>query len=319
LKSLASLCAAIGLFCAVPISSLVARGSARIEPTAEKLAPAPSRPASFAARATPTAADSLFAPTESGPYAGAPPVTRLQILDIARSAVGTPYVHGGESWSLQRPLRRGPDCSGLIAKAWQVPRAAESWEELYVRPTTETLKLSNKDWYPVPVSERRPGDVLVRYETVVRHAFIYERDDADFAQNEGVWVFEAAEPRVKHHRYRLTELGAYTLMRRRGIDDVGIVGRSRNWVFGGMIDAFRQAGGERFVGTPYDRGDGVLVHPWAASGDVGVAQDLHAGLLGEALLVDSQRRGTFLVTGGTIDAYRSRPAGKTASLKGSGR
>jgi len=103
----------------------------------------------------------------------------LQILDIARSALGTRYVHGAESWATETPGRAGVDCSGLIAKAWQLPRAAESWEELGARPTTETLNVDTRDWFKLPLRARQPGDALVRYEADVRHAFIYERDEGE--------------------------------------------------------------------------------------------------------------------------------------------
>ena len=217
------------------------------------------------------------------------------------------YVHGAESWSAQPQPGHGTDCSGLIAKAWQVPHAAESWEELRKRPTTETLNVPTSRWFKLPVSERLPGDILVRYEAQVRHAFIYERDDRDYAKNGSIWVYEAAKPRVQHRRYRLGELAAYTLVRRHGIDDVGLVGRSRDWIFGDMVDAFLQAGGESALGTPYDRGDGILVHAWKAGTDSGVAQDFHGGQLAEAMLVQSrQRAGAFVVTGPALEAYRAR-------------
>jgi hypothetical protein len=255
----------------------------------------------------------VFWTTPSGPYWGSPPVTRLQILDIAQSALGRRYLHGGESWSRAPSALDGVDCSGLIAKAWQVPRAVESWEELPSRPTTETLNVSTPRWQKLPLSERRPGDALVRYEDVVRHAFIYDRDDADYAKNSRIWVYEAAEPRVKHVSYRLAELEPYSLIRREGIDDVGLVGRSRNWIFGDMVDAFRRAGGEARLGTPHDRGEGVLVHAWSSASDDGVAQDFHGGELGPALLVRSQRRaGAFVVSGALLRAYQARGGARGA-------
>jgi cell wall-associated NlpC family hydrolase len=313
MKSLPGMCVAIGLFCVVPVGSPpLARGSdgpasatADLSAATRPQHPLWAYPDTREQQGVPT--PSAFPPARSGPYLGAPPVTRLQILDLARSAVGTSYVHGGESWERQRAAPGGTDCSGLIAKAWQVPRAAESWEELSVRPTTETLSVSTEGWFKLPVSQRQPGDVLVRREALVHHALIYERDDAYFAENGSIWVYEAAEPRVKHRSYRLAELSAYTLSRRRGIDDVGLVGRSHNWIFGEMIDAFRQAGGQRSLGTPHDRGLGVLVHGIEATGDAGVIQDFHDGLLGPALLALSRHRpGAFFVAGAFLEAYRAQ-------------
>ncbi len=295
MKSFARLCAALGVFCAVPISSPpIARGSAA--------------PRNFTSRASlPFEPAPLFEHVASTPYSGAPPVTRLQILDIARSAVGNPYLHGAESWLSDGTPRGGVDCSGLIAKAWQVPRAAESWEALTRRPTTETLARADEAWFPLPIAERRPGDVLVRYGALVRHAFIYERDDVNFHDNGAIWVFEAAQPRVQHRRYRLADLGAYTLTRRRGMDDVGLVGRSRTGIFDDLIAAFRAAGGERFLGTPYDRGDGLFVHSWASAADFGVAQDFHGGSFGEALLVRGQhQQAAYILSGAALEVFRAR-------------
>jgi hypothetical protein len=302
MKSFAGPVTAILLSCAVPIiSPLLARGS-EPAPVAARAVPVPA--AAAAASEQPAI---VFWTTPSGPYWGSPPVTRLQILDIARSALGRRYVHGGESWSRAPSRLDGVDCSGLIAKAWQLPRAVESWEELPARPTTETLSVSTQRWQKLPIAERRPGDALVRYEEIVKHAFIYERDDANYAENSRIWVYEAAEPRVKHVSYALAELAQYSLVRREGIDDVGLVGRSRNYVFGDMVDAFRRAGGEAALGTPYDRGEGVLVHAWSTAGDDGVAQDFHGGELGRAQLVRSQRRpGTFLVSGALLRGYAAR-------------
>lgn len=303
MKSLAGPFTALLLSCAVPISSPpLARGS---EPEPVRVEPA------VTSTALPLPASDqralVFWMTPSGPYWGSPPVTRLQILDIARSALGRRYLHGGESWSRAPSLRDGVDCSGLIAKAWQVPNAVESWEEMPMRPTTETLNVSTPRWQKISLDERRPGDALVRYEEVVKHAFIFERDDVDYAKNSRIWVYEAAEPRVKHVSYQLSELAQYSLVRRDGIDDVGIVGRSRNYVFGEMIDTFRRAGGEPELGTPYDRGEGVLVHAWSSADDHGVAQDFHGGELGSAMLVQSQRRpGAFIVSGALLEPYRAQ-------------
>jgi hypothetical protein len=301
MKSFAGPVTAILLACAVPLSApLLARGS-EPEPEPVRVRALPATPA------TPDRPALVFWTTPSGPYWGSPPVTRLQILDIARSALGRRYLHGGESWLRAPSALDGVDCSGLIAKAWQVPRAVESWEELPARPTTETLNVSTPRWQKLELDERRPGDALVRYEEVVKHAFIFEKDDVDYAKNSRIWVYEAAEPRVKHVSYALGELAQYSLVRREGIDDVGLVGRSRNYVFGDMVDVFRRAGGEAMLGTPYDRGEGVLVHAWSTASDEGVAQDFHGGELGPAQLVRSHRRpGTFLVSGALLRGYLAR-------------
>jgi hypothetical protein len=273
MKSLASLCAAVGAFCMVPVSAPpLAKGQPQPATAALVVELPPSLPS------LPSLPSALAPLTPSRPYSGPPPLTPLQILDIAKSALGTRYVHGAESWATETPARAGVDCSGLIAKAWQLPRAAESWEELASRPTTETLNVEARQWFKLPLRARQPGDALVRYEADVRHAFIYERDEGD-----RVWVYEAALPRVSHRSYPLSRLRSYSVARRRDLDDVGLVGRSRAWVYGEFVDAFRRAGGEPIIGTPYDRGAGVLVHAWQG----GVAQDFHAGKLGDVRLVQS--------------------------------
>jgi hypothetical protein len=176
-----------------------------------------------------------------------------------------------------------------------------------VRPTTQTLSLPTTGWQPIRAAEREPGDILVRYGKTVKHAFIYERDAESTENQPQIWVYEAAEPRVAHRRYRLGELTAYHWMRRRNLDDVGITGRTRNWVFGDMIDAFQAAGGEAAVGMPYDRGAGILAYAWSTADDAGAAQDFDGGTLGPTLLVHSNRRGaSIVISGAELEAYHAR-------------
>jgi len=83
---------------------------------------------------------------QSGGYSGAPPMTRAQILEIARSAVGSPYVWGGDSWNPFNRNWNGADCSGLVSRAWQVNEARFTTEELSARPNTTALMGASTLW-----------------------------------------------------------------------------------------------------------------------------------------------------------------------------
>jgi hypothetical protein len=242
--------------------------------------------------------------TASAAYDGPPPMTRQQILDIARSAVGSRYMAGGESWD---PLDRswgGPDCTGLLVKAWQLSQASESWEELLARPTADSFQHWSSVWSERRMQEREPGDILVSIDEEVRQVLVFEKDDSDFARNEQVWVYEAAAPRVRRKSYSIQQLRGFTLYGRKGIDDVGLVGRSRSWIFGPMIDAFIAAGGEAKVGRPFDRSDGILVRRIETARRAGYAQDFEHGTLGRAMIILPEgMRNAFVVSEPLFAAY----------------
>jgi cell wall-associated NlpC family hydrolase len=243
----------------------------------------------------------------SGPYAGPPPITQQQILDIARSALGVRYVWGGESWDALDKNFKGVDCSGLVAKAWQVPRASETFQEVFRRPTTETLNLPNPHWFEVEMADRQAGDILVRYDKAVQHVFMFESNAPDYAISHKVWVFEASAPEVKRTTYTIEALTNYSAFRRTNIDDIGIVGRSRNWLFGEFVATFRAFGGERYVGRPTDLGEGRLVH--RTPNNQGYAQDFANGELGSGVMQRADvRAGAFLVSGAIYKAYLERGA-----------
>lgn len=307
----------IAVACALPILGGISSLRAFVAPTArsqtpgatdewnQRLAPslaggAVSRPENVSARST-----RARTKTPSRHYSGPPPLTSLQILDLAASAAGSKYVMGGESWDARNVGYGGTDCSGLIAKAWQLPRASESWEELPDRPTTAIFSHGRGPWYAIPFEQRRPGDAFVRHDKLVKHGFLFHSDDDQFAENRSVWVLEAAAPQVRRRLYSLDGLAEYRLLRRSDLDEVGLVGRSRNWLFGDFVDTFIAQGGEVAVGRPFDRGHGVLVHRVnLASG--GVVQDFQHGDLGSAMILRSDRLArAALVSGALLSHYRS--------------
>lgn len=85
--------------------------------------------------------------TIRGPWSTSPHSLRDSIVvSIARSALGTPYVRGGQS------LHRGFDCSGLVryimlALDVQIPRTSEQQASIGVAVERDTAEL-------------RPGDLL---------------------------------------------------------------------------------------------------------------------------------------------------------------
>ncbi len=225
-------------------------------------------------------------------------MTRGQILQIAESAIGTPYLWGGDAWDPTDRSRLGADCSGLIVKAWQLEAPQEVWEELPVRPTTYSLVHPNAQWSHVDRAERLPGDAFVRHDIIQQHAYIFEANAPHQGDQEILRLIEAPEPgkEIRRIHLPLKDLADYSVVRRSSLDNVGFVGRTKTRVYGRFIDAFRDLGGEDEVGQPYDEGEGLYVH--SVEGTPGLVQ-------------------TFRRKGGKrIALYASRPGGIVFPVSG---
>ena len=71
----------------------------------------------------------------------------------------------------------GADCSGYVAKIWQVPGASAltSCSHPY---STYNFRFTTDHWSPVPRSSARRGDAFVHHESGSGHMFIYDHGDA---------------------------------------------------------------------------------------------------------------------------------------------
>ncbi len=77
-----------------------------------------------------------------------PSATPDGCISIARSGVGSPYLWGHAAWSTRDRNWMGADCSGLVVKAWQVPRASATWEDYHPYGTWHLFRTSTH-WYGI--------------------------------------------------------------------------------------------------------------------------------------------------------------------------
>ncbi len=89
-------------------------------------------------------------------------VTRADVIDIARSWIGTPYHHQASVKGI------GADCLGLVRGVWREvygrepeppPAYSADWAEAGGRETL--LLAAAKHALRLPIDARRPGDILI--------------------------------------------------------------------------------------------------------------------------------------------------------------
>lgn len=153
---------------------------------------------------------------EPAPGAGEPDAGRLadgsrdlpasawqrELFARARLAVGYSYYWGHAAWradgaepgacsggcpSCRHTGRYGADCSGFLAKVWQVPAPSgiDADEHPY---STEQFYGEAREWRPVPRSALEPGDALIRRSAGTGHALLVEATRDPWGH---LWVFEA--------------------------------------------------------------------------------------------------------------------------------
>jgi cell wall-associated NlpC family hydrolase len=124
------------------------------------------------------------------------------IFARAKLAVGYSYYWGHGSWRADATLlgscsgscpscshsgQYGADCSGFVAKAWQVPSASPI--DLDAHPFS-TANFYNEQvyWKQVPRSSLQPADALVRRDATSGHIALFESGSDPFG---AVWLYEA--------------------------------------------------------------------------------------------------------------------------------
>lgn len=95
-----------------------------------------------------------------------PSISRSEIIDIAISGVGSRYVWGGGCWNPSDRSWRGADCSGYVAKCWQVPNASAT--------TTCSHPYSTYNFY----NERTYWDAISRDDLRRADSMVYRADGA---------------------------------------------------------------------------------------------------------------------------------------------
>ncbi|MBA3946496.1 MAG: hypothetical protein H0X37_18265 [Herpetosiphonaceae bacterium] len=238
----------------------------------------------------------------SGSYSGPPPITRDQIIEIAQSAVGSPYVWGGESWNPFNRSYNGADCSGLVSTSWQVYQARPTTQESSSRPSTAELNANSSWWFIDSNSgNRQKGDAFVRNDSLVQHTWLYEQEGGSGY----VWSYEAlnASYPIRHVQ---NSMSGFRLTRRY-IDGtgIGIAGRDTGWIYSDFQDTFTSFGKEPNVGHPFDNGGTIFVHRWTIPNkESGYAQDFRtAGGSKSVIMHGDGRSGAFWVHGSIYSTY----------------
>ena len=138
-----------------------------------------------------------------GPVAS--PTLRDMALQRAQTGVGFSYWWGHGSWvpngassssigtctgscpDCTHTGSYGADCSGFLAKVWEVP-AGNSDPKSDSHPySTISFNGANSRWATVDRTNVRPGDALVYNENGAGHTFVYESGDGWGS----LWAFEA--------------------------------------------------------------------------------------------------------------------------------
>ena len=152
--------------------------------------------------------DGSFSPALCG--AGVPPAgtptgntTIDDIFARAKLAVGYSYYWGHGSWRsdgaqpgacmgscpscTHSASTYGADCSGFVAKVWQVPSvsALEVDQHPY---STANFYGDTTHWKPIPRSSLKPGDALVYRSGTSGHIALFEVATDPFGQ---LWLYEA--------------------------------------------------------------------------------------------------------------------------------
>jgi len=88
----------------------------------------------------------------SGNASGQTQISVDEMIDIAASGVGCNYDWGGGCWDPANPPALGADCSGYVAKVWQIPERSEVTEcmhpftssDFYYGPFTDMFPTSGR-------------------------------------------------------------------------------------------------------------------------------------------------------------------------------
>ena len=129
-------------------------------------------------------------------------VTADSIFALAKLAVGYSYYWGHGSWrsdhatlgtctgscpSCSHTGQYGADCSGFVAKVWQVPSASPIETDAHPYSTYNFYN-ETTHWQPVPRANLQPADALVHRTATEGHIALYEMGTDPFGN---VWLYEA--------------------------------------------------------------------------------------------------------------------------------
>jgi hypothetical protein len=154
------------------------------------------------------------------------PMTRDEIIGIAKSGVGFSYWWGHGRWRLDGAQHGscsgscpscshsgsyGADCSGYVAKAWQVPGPIAVSTDAHPY-STWNFQYESTHWKAIAKGDAKKGDAFVYNSNGAGHIVIYESGDPWGS----VWAYECkgcSYGCVKN----LRTLGSYYAARRRNL------------------------------------------------------------------------------------------------------
>jgi len=125
---------------------------------------------------------------------------RATVLDNSKAFVGFSYYWGGARlpfWSTDYGVcysstygghggANGADCSGYVAKVWEVPEAMPFEDNLHPFSTADFYS-GYDHWYPISRNDTEGADALVYRSNGSGHVFIFETGDAWG----DAWTYEA--------------------------------------------------------------------------------------------------------------------------------
>ncbi len=124
------------------------------------------------------------------------------IFTLARSAVGYSYYWGHGSWgtdglnhgacagncpSCTHSGAYGADCSGFVAKAWQIPGPSPVTTDAHPYSTYDFYN-STTHWSPVPRASIQPADAMTYNASGAGHILLFESGSDPWGN---VWAYEA--------------------------------------------------------------------------------------------------------------------------------
>ncbi len=125
------------------------------------------------------------------------------MFDRAKLGVGYSYYWGHGSWTTtgadrgscvgscpncQHTGGYGADCSGFLAKVWQVPTPSALEKDLHPYSTANFYSDTNREWKQIPRSDLKPGDALVRRKDGTGHIVLIEDASDPFGD---LWLYES--------------------------------------------------------------------------------------------------------------------------------
>ncbi|HEX8537748.1 MAG TPA: FG-GAP-like repeat-containing protein [Cystobacter sp.] len=149
----------------------------------------------------------------------------------------------------------GADCSGFVAKVWQVPSTNTNYTVDSHPYSTATFNTTTTAWDPVPRGSVQPGDAFVYNDGSGGHIFIYSSGDPWGAMS--TYECKGCESGCGKG-YRSSVGTAYKVIRRRGL--TGSATQATRFVAGGKWAS--GVGGANWADTGDFNGDGKADIAW---------------------------------------------------------